>query len=122
MSARRTMTFDQWKASGAYVDPETVWIREKVKNGFNPKPLFEPNFNSKIVRIAQKRMAGVDALAPEHRALVHEYGDTVVKAFLQHGVTKPSTIKYLITMSRGYYPDGRNAVAPNPRPGQRSKM
>lgn len=42
------------------------------------------------------RMDSIDAMAPELRALVHEYGLNVVKAFLDLGVAKPKHIRHLI--------------------------
>lgn len=41
-------------------------------------------------------MAAVDALKPEHRALVHEYGLACVDALLQAGVTKPGQMRQII--------------------------
>ena len=120
MGARRAITFDQWKASGGYVDPETVHFRKRIAAGFDPKPLFPPDFNSKVVEIARKRMAAVDGMSPEMRGVVHEYGDAVVKAFLQQGIKSPGAIRHLISIARGSWPDGRNATASNPKPGQRS--
>ena len=38
----------------------------------------------------------VDKLPPQLRALVHEFGFSVVKAFLDAGVTKPSSIRHLV--------------------------
>ena len=42
------------------------------------------------------RMAKVDQYDPEIRALVHEYGLTVVKAIYDLGITKPSHIKHIV--------------------------
>jgi len=42
------------------------------------------------------RMAQIDALPPATRDLVHEYGFTVVKPFLELGVTKPRHIRHLV--------------------------
>lgn len=44
----------------------------------------------------QKRMDDIDHLLPEMRQLVHIYGWTVVKAFLDVGVSKPKQIKHLV--------------------------
>lgn len=42
------------------------------------------------------RMAQVDALSSEHRALVHEYGFATVKTLLDLGVKKPRQIKHVV--------------------------
>ena len=42
------------------------------------------------------RMAAIDQLPPETRALVHEYGWAIIDAFLAVGVKKPKQIKHLI--------------------------
>lgn len=42
------------------------------------------------------RMAQVDALSPEHRALVHEYGYATVKTLLDLGVKKPRQIRHVV--------------------------
>lgn len=42
------------------------------------------------------RMDIVDSMSPELRELIHEYGLTVVTAFLQCGVTKPKRIRHLV--------------------------
>jgi len=42
------------------------------------------------------RMARVDALSPELRALVHEYGFSVVDNFVRLGVSKPKHIRHLV--------------------------
>lgn len=44
----------------------------------------------------RKRMADIDALSPDLRALVHEFGWTVVDAFLKAGVERARTIRHLI--------------------------
>ncbi len=60
----------------------------------------------------QSRMAEIDALAPPIRALVHEYGYSVVKAFLDHKITKANAIKHLIeTVQAGSYNGGINHAA-----------
>lgn len=55
-----------------------------------------PGYNSAVASRAQKRMARIDAMPPELRAVVYEYNLEVVWEFLQHGVKKPSSIKHLI--------------------------
>ena len=44
----------------------------------------------------QKRMAEIDRLPAATRELVHDYGWSVVNAFLSIGVTKPKHIKHLV--------------------------
>lgn len=49
--------------------------------------------------ISHKRMqalATVDAMAPEYRVLVHEFGLPIVQACLSAGVTRPSIIRHLV--------------------------
>jgi hypothetical protein len=48
----------------------------------------------------ERRMALIDSQPPAIRALVHEYGWNVVKAFLDAGVTKPNQIKHCIHVVR----------------------
>lgn len=42
------------------------------------------------------RMARIDAMPKEIRELVHEFGLTMVQAFLDQKITKPSSIRHLI--------------------------
>ena len=49
-----------------------------------------------IQQKAQARMNRIDALPKDVRELVHEYGYSVIDAFLCQGVTKASAIKHLI--------------------------
>lgn len=44
----------------------------------------------------RKRMAAIDALPVDVRALVHEYGFNVVKTLLDLGVTKPKHIRHVV--------------------------
>jgi hypothetical protein len=60
----------------------------------------EPGYNSGLAKRAAKRMARVDALPPEMRAVVYEYNLEVVQEFLNHGVSRPSAIKHLIDTVR----------------------
>ena len=46
----------------------------------------------------ERRMAVIDKLSPETRALVHEIGWAIVKQFRDHGVTDPKTIRHLVHM------------------------
>jgi len=43
-----------------------------------------------------RRMARIDALSPDIRELVHEYGFNIVNGFLDHGVVKPRAIRHLV--------------------------
>jgi hypothetical protein len=43
-----------------------------------------------------RRMADIDRLDPEMRALVHDYGYTVVKTISDLGVKKPKQIKHIV--------------------------
>lgn len=59
------------------------------------------------------RMERVDALPPELRLLVHEYGWRRIKACLDHGVSNPKTMRSLIRQLRcekclDYFPDETN--------------
>lgn len=56
----------------------------------------DPAFNSAIVKRAQKRMARVDAMEPEMRAVVYDYNLEVVWEFINHGVKTPSSVRHLI--------------------------
>jgi hypothetical protein len=44
----------------------------------------------------RNRMAQIDSLPFPLRELVHEYGFSVVKAFVDLGVTKPAHVKHLV--------------------------
>lgn len=56
----------------------------------------------------KKRMARVDAMSPELRACVHEYGLTIVMAFLDHHISDHRTIHHLVrTVREGSYEIGR---------------
>jgi hypothetical protein len=46
----------------------------------------------------QKRFAEIDNLSPEMRKVVHEWGWTVVKNFIDCGVTKPKHIRHLVNL------------------------
>jgi thiamine pyrophosphate-dependent acetolactate synthase large subunit-like protein len=43
-----------------------------------------------------KRFAHIDAMSPELRALVYEYGLPVVKTLMDVGVTKPRHIRHVV--------------------------
>lgn len=42
------------------------------------------------------RFAQIDAMDEQMRAVVNDYGLNIVNAFLQHGVTKPRSIRHLV--------------------------
>ena len=42
------------------------------------------------------RMARIDALTPEHRAFVHEFGLTVYEAMIHSGVPKVRNMRHII--------------------------
>lgn len=44
-----------------------------------------------------ERMARIDAMSPDLRACVHDYGLTIVDACVQLGITKPRHIRHLVT-------------------------
>lgn len=78
-----------------------------------------PGYNSALATRAAKRMQRVDAMPPEYRSLVHEFGLEIVHEFLAHGVKKPSSIKHLIETVRGTYADGRPRFAVNQNAGSK---
>lgn len=53
-------------------------------------------FVERLFEKRRKRMDRVDNMPADLRALVHEYGLTVVDAFVGHGVTKPRIIRHLV--------------------------
>lgn len=54
------------------------------------------NFQERRIR----RMDRGDNMSPDLRACVHEYGLTVVDAFLDCGVTRPRQIRHLVETVR----------------------
>lgn len=78
-------------------------------------------FNERLAANRRARMAKIDALSPDLRALVHEEGWHVIDAFLQHGVKRAKSIRHLITVVRhGSFDAGHNPSAiPTPRPERR---
>ena len=61
----------------------------------------------------ERRMARIDAMSPEVRALIHEYGQTVVDAFIDCGVTNPRHIRHLVeTVRRGSVEIGNREGSP----------
>lgn len=53
----------------------------------------------------ERRMAQIDSLTPEQRLVVHEYGWALVRTFLDHGVTKPKSMRGLINAVTEYHVD-----------------
>jgi hypothetical protein len=49
-----------------------------------------------VTKKRAKRMGEIDALDPTTRALVHDYGYTVVKTIRDVGVTKPAQIRHVV--------------------------
>ena len=60
----------------------------------------------------QRRMERVDAMPADLRACVHEYGLSIVDAFLHAGVKKPRHIRHIVNMIRGGSYQGRWDMAP----------
>lgn len=54
-----------------------------------------PDYSAWLAR-CRRRMARIDGLSPELRALVHEYGSTIVTDFVNCGVTEPRRIRHLV--------------------------
>ncbi|TIV50833.1 MAG: hypothetical protein E5V86_29800, partial [Mesorhizobium sp.] len=54
------------------------------------------DFQQAVERRRKKRMAKIDALSPELRALVHEYGYHIVNQFMMNGVTSHRIIRHLV--------------------------
>lgn len=71
-----------------------------------------PDFNAKTVERAQKRMARVDAMSPDWRRLVYEYGLELVQEFINHRVPAHSA-RHLIAACMNERPDGSNFFRPN---------
>lgn len=53
-------------------------------------------FDQMVMRKRVARMDAVDGLPVELRSLVHEYGYSVVRAFMDIGVRKPKHIRHLV--------------------------
>jgi hypothetical protein len=58
--------------------------------------LSDREFKAHIQAKRKKRMDLVDSMTKDQRALVYEYGLTVVKAIMDSGVTKPRRIKHIV--------------------------
>jgi hypothetical protein len=74
--------------------PEVVrneWSIRKAKQDIE-----DPKYNGATAERARKRMARVDEMSPDLRAIVYEHGLEVVQEFLNCGVKFPKTIKHLI--------------------------
>lgn len=57
------------------------------------------------------RMDKIDAMSPELRALVYEYGFHIVDAFMCNGVTKPRRIRHLVEMVLDEFSPSRGSYA-----------
>lgn len=77
---------------------------EKVVHEWNLRKAtqdsFAPDFNQATSERAAKRMDRVDAMPPDLRKVVHEYGLEVVQEFINCGVKTPKTIRHLIATVR----------------------
>lgn len=54
------------------------------------------DFLAMVARKRVARMQQIDAMPPELRELVHEYGLNVVNNFMKVGVTRPKQIRHLV--------------------------
>ena len=54
------------------------------------------DFQMAVEKRRQNRMAQIDALSPELRALVHDYSWSVVKACMDCGVKEPRRIRHIV--------------------------
>jgi hypothetical protein len=61
-----------------------------------PRPVRERMTSEEVKPRVERRMAEIDALTPEQRMVIHEYGWGLVRTFLDHGVTKPRSMRALI--------------------------
>lgn len=65
------------------------------------------------------RMASIDKCSPEIRALVHDYGWTVVKTIMDLGVTKPTRIKHIVETVLNEFSPTRGAFSQQGIRGER---
>lgn len=63
----------------------------EMKNASSPA-----EFQKIVSRRRAARMARIDAMAPELRACVHDYGLNVVNALLELRVSKPAHIRHIV--------------------------
>lgn len=76
-----------------------------------------PDHNAAMAERAAKRMARVDAMGPELRKVVYEYGLELVQEFLNCGVKIPSRIAHLIdTVRHEDFPNGQPRFKINKAP------
>ena len=54
------------------------------------------DFQAQVDQRRAHRMAAIDAMPPQLRACVHDYGLAVVKACVDLGVSKPRQIRHLV--------------------------
>ena len=67
------------------------------------------------------RMARVDAMPPEIRACVHEYGLTIVDAMLDLGIKKAKHIRHLVDIVRRESYQSARDMAPMRRKDEATK-
>lgn len=60
------------------------------------EPRDAPEFVDKVAQRRKARMTQIDRQPADVRALVHEYGWTVVNSFLLLGIKKAAHIKHLV--------------------------
>lgn len=110
----REETKDYWSSL-----PENVRRDFELSNAWFD--CLRPDHNANLKRRAEKRMMRVDGMPRELREVVYEFGLEIVHVFLEHGVRKPASIKFLIECVRNEdYPNGqarfRFNTAPNKAP------
>lgn len=74
-----------------------------------------------LARKRVQRFDAIDSLPPELRELVHHYGWTVVRAYLDTGISKPANIRHLVeTVLDEFSPTRgtRSAQGPDPQIGR----
>jgi hypothetical protein len=99
---------DRWLARHSFPNTDDVEVRraffdsmpDHIKALWNIRKakmeIEAPEFNAATVARARKRMARVDNMQPDLRAIVHEYGLEIVQEFLNVLGARPKTIKHLI--------------------------
>lgn len=60
------------------------------------QPNDTPEFVADVQRRRSARMEAIDALSPDIRSLVHDYGYPTVKTCMDLGVTKAKHIRHLV--------------------------
>lgn len=70
-----------------------------------------PHDHPIVMRKRIARMAAVDAMPKELRALVHSYGLNVVRALLDLGVSEPRHIRHVVeTVLKRIQPNARHGI------------